>query len=143
MESRRKFIKKSCSLCLAVVSMGAMSSLLSSCSTLDVYKTELVDQMIQVPENIFLENERLKIIRTNKIDFDILLIKKPEQKYTALLMKCSHLDNALVANTSGLTCNLHGSKFNFNGDVLTGPALSALTQFKTNTINQFIQIIIT
>jgi len=123
--------------------MGAMSSLLSSCSTLDVYKTELVDQMIQVPENIFLENERLKIIRTNKIDFDILLIKKPEQKYTALLMKCSHLDNALVANTSGLTCNLHGSKFNFNGDVLTGPALSALTQFKTNTINQFIQIIIT
>lgn len=120
--------------------MGVMSSLVTSCSTLDVYKTELVDQIIQVPENIFLENETLKIIRTKKIDFDILLIKKPEQKYTALLMKCSHLDNALVANTSGLTCNLHGSKFNFNGDVLTGPALNALTQFKTNTLNQFIQI---
>ncbi len=134
MTTRRDFIKNTCSACLGVVATAAF---LESCANLPVYKTTVSNDKINVPTTAFIEGETSKIIRVEQLDSDILLVKNNGGNYTALLMKCTHMDNGLVLNKTGLSCNLHGSRFNLEGDVTNGPATQPLNHFKTiETDNQ-------
>lgn len=127
-------------MCIAVTGIGAISSLLTACVPLSVYKTTVTDNFISVPLGSILPEDKLLIVRTDKLNHDILLVIKENKNYFAFKMQCTHFDNALVANKRGLTCNLHGSSFDLNGEVINGPASRSLKKFKVIEENNNINI---
>ncbi len=68
----------------------------------------------------------------NEITFlDKIIIKKEGNNITAFSSHCTHLGckiNSAVDNN--LVCPCHGSKFNFNGVPLNGPATKPLTKLE-------------
>jgi Rieske Fe-S protein len=136
---RRKFVKQSCTACLAV-SAGMAISALSSCATLPVYKTTVTNNKISVPVDLF-ANSNFQLIQPEKLYYNIGLRKESDGTYTALLLRCTHADNQLTPTGNGYTCNLHGSKFDAEGHVTTGPAEHNLKKYPTQVISN--QIIIT
>ena len=79
------------------------------------------------------------IVRNKNMEYDILLIKSGNT-YTALQMKCTHQDNPLTVNSSGLFCASHGSVFDLNGNVTKEPALQPLKKYNTQINDSEIQI---
>jgi Rieske Fe-S protein len=47
-------------------------------------------------------------------------------------MECTHQQNQLIAIPNGFKCNLHGSQFNLEGQVVKGPAERPLKKYKTS-----------
>jgi Rieske Fe-S protein len=140
MQNRRDFIKRSCGLCLSITGLGLVSSQLSGCAPLPIYKGEASKNIISVPIVSFNDKNKIIIVRSEQLEFDILLVKISDSNYNALQMKCTHQDNALTANPNGLTCSAHGSTFDLEGNVTKEPALSPLKKFKTEINNSFVQI---
>lgn len=99
------------------------------------YKTKVNDKnQLEIPLSIFAETN-LQIIRVKDWDYDLALHKKEDGSFAAILMKCTHMDNQLIITGSGFQCNMHGSQFGKEGEVLKGPAEIPLLQYKT-VINQ-------
>lgn len=139
---RRLFIKSSCKACLGVAIAGTALTLLEGCASLPLYKTKADNGVLSVPESQFAETKQL-IVRNMQMDYDIFLVKKDDQNYTALYMQCSHRDQPLTATENGLHCTTHGSSFDLDGNVLKEPATAPLKQFKTETKNSLIHIYVT
>ena len=140
--TRRKFIKDSCSACLLVLGAGALASSLSGCASLPVYKTKVSGDRILVPLSSILPEEKLKIVRTDKLDYDILLVISPDKSHRALLMMCTHIETRLSATKNGLMCNLHGSSFNLDGEVKVGPAINPLKKYRVIETAEAIEILL-
>jgi Rieske Fe-S protein len=130
---RGDFIKNSCSLCLlAAGSIYGIDSL-TSCSQFPIYKTSISENKISVPLSLFSQTD-LQIIRPGQIEYDIALHKEPDGTFTALLLRCTHADNQLTMTGNGFICNLHGSIFNKEGNVMKGPANRSLRKFETRLV---------
>lgn len=136
---RRKFLTNACKLCAGTVLTGFAMSALSSCTPLSIIKTTANNKLLLIPINSFKPNENKLIVRTD-MEFDILLIKTPENKYKALYLKCTHYPNPVMVNKTNLVCPSHGSTFNFDGDVTGEPATKPLQQFNISTDEQNISI---
>ena len=134
MKTRREFIKDTCTACLASSFLGVTLSQLTACSSLPVYKTNLSQKTVDVPLASFIESN-LVVVRDMQVQYDILLVKKSEQEYNAIYMKCSHRENPVSATKTGLYCSEHGSTFDLDGNVTKEPALHPLKKFKL-TINE-------
>lgn len=137
---RRDFIKTSCIACATAVGASALASLLNSCTPLTLIKTEAVNGTIIIPKTAFTDNQKQLLVRNSKMEYDILLIKKTDEAYNALYMQCSHENQPLNANKSGLFCSSHGSAFDFDGNVTQQPASKPLRKFKTQSTNESIII---
>jgi Rieske Fe-S protein len=136
---RRKFVKQSCSLCLAVgAGMVAVGSI-SSCATLPVYKASIADNKIAVPVNLFAQSD-FQLLQPKSLYYNIGLRKETDGTYTALLLRCTHADNQLTPTGNGYKCNLHGSNFDKEGKVTIGPAEHSLKKYRTEIVSD--QIII-
>ena len=135
MQNRRDFIKKSCTLCMSIAGLGVLSSQLSSCAPLPIYKGEVSNGMIAVPVSSFTEKSNIVIVRNAQMEFDIAIVKNSASDYTALEMKCTHQANPLTATKMGLFCSAHGSSFDLKGNVTKEPASSPLKKYKTEISN--------
>ena len=94
-----------------------------------VYKTSITpDNYILIPKNEVFETG-VKIIRPEGWIYDIALHKKDDGKFTALLLRCTHMDNQLSQASGGYICHLHGSRFSADGNVIKGPAERSLESF--------------
>jgi Rieske Fe-S protein len=127
-EDRREFIKKTCILCAGIAGGLGISSLLTSCVSFPRIKASVKNHIVEVPLTSFVESNMI-IITPKEYYYDILVIKKSDTEYSAVLMKCSHQDNMLIPTKTGLNCTLHGSQFDLNGKPLSGPAINPLTKF--------------
>jgi len=136
--SRRNFLSISGKGC-ATLALGSLA--LASCATLPVLRLPVEANSISVPKSAFLESKTV-IVRNAKLDWDILLVKNPNEAYSAVEMKCTHHDNPLSANEKGMHCTLHGSRFGLDGKVQIGPAERNLKTYPTTTTdaNIIIQI---
>lgn len=142
MQNRRNFIKQSCLLCAVIAGMGVLTSQLSGCAPLPIYKGEVEMNFITVPLSSFTDKTNLLIVRSSKLSFDILVVKLGDDTYNAVLMKCTHQDNPLTASKSGLFCSSHGSAFDLQGNVTKEPAISPLKKFKVEIKNSSILILL-
>lgn len=124
MVNRRTFIRSSCGFCAA----GLLSQLTSCAPALPTFKTKITGQTITVPITFF-ETSNVAIVRDNQAEYDILLVKKSDDVFEAVYMKCSHRENSLTATTTGLYCSAHGSVFDLDGQVKKEPATSPLQKF--------------
>lgn len=121
---RRKFIKYSCALCAGTT---LLSTILESCTgPKNLYKAESSNNEISIPLSSFGEHNYV-LVRTEKLSNDIFVSRKSENSYHAFLMKCTHRDSPLQYTSGGLVCNEHGSRFNFDGEVIQAPAINPLT----------------
>jgi cytochrome b6-f complex iron-sulfur subunit len=65
---------------------------------------------------------------------NIIIMRTGETQYLALSKVCTHQSCTVEYSGSQLVCPCHQSKFDTNGNVLQGPATSALEKF-TVTLN--------
>lgn len=137
---RRKFVRRSCSLCMAA-SSGMLIGSLASCGTaLPIFKTEAIKNKISVPVNLFAKSD-FQLVQPKGMFYNIGLKKEKDGSYTALLLRCTHADNQLIAmGSNGFKCTLHGSTFNDEGRVTNGPAEIPLEKFGTQVIADHIII---
>jgi nitrite reductase/ring-hydroxylating ferredoxin subunit len=126
-------------MCLAV-GAGLVAGSLASCgAALPVFKTTVADNRISVPVALFAQTD-FQLIQPKDFYYNIGLRKETDGTYTALLLRCTHADNQLVATGNGFKCNLHGSAFSKEGQVTQGPAERSLKKYHTEVVSD--QIII-
>ncbi len=127
---RRKFLKSGCSLCLLGAAGLILPQTLLSCagSGMAVYKTGIENSKITVPKTLF-EKSPVQMVRPRGWFYDIAVSRKDEGGFSAILMKCTHMDNQLSLSSDGFHCSLHGSHFNKSGAVVKGPAEVSLTHY--------------
>lgn len=126
--TRNDFLLTTCKGLCGAALLGVSATILESCTSLRLYKTASANGIISVPVSEFAETTLLTV-RVPQIDYDLLVVKKPDNSYHALLMRCSHQDFTLSANPKGLSCSMHGSTFDLEGNVRTGPATEALRRY--------------
>lgn len=70
-----------------------------------------------------------------------LVARTAQDAFTALTAICTH-ENCTITNFANqrYECPCHGSNFDLNGRVVTGPAVSALRQFQTRFANNVLTI---
>lgn len=136
---RRKFVSKSCSICVAAGAGMLVGSLASCVAVLPVYKATTAGNKISVPVSLF-TNADFQLIQPKNLYYNIGLKKEKDGTYTALLLRCTHADNQLIPAGNGFKCTLHGSAFDNEGQVTNGPAERPLKKYPTEV--QSDQIII-
>jgi Rieske Fe-S protein len=128
---RRKFITTACKACL-FTGAGFLISDLTACSPYSkIIQLPITHGTVRIPINSF-ATESIRLVRPEGWYFDIAVRKTGTDQFDALLLECTHQQNQLIMNSNGYKCNLHGSQFNLNGQVLKGPAERALKKFTTS-----------
>ncbi|HEV8082264.1 MAG TPA: Rieske (2Fe-2S) protein [Chitinophagaceae bacterium] len=132
---RRNFIKSTCNICL-LGTAGFLAAQLPACSpaSFPVFKTDVNDKKITIPLRLF-DQSPLQIVRPKNMFYDIAVRKKEDNSYSALLLLCTHQQTQLTVTGNGYSCPLHESNFDKNGNVIKGPAETALHHFITSVSN--------
>ena len=139
--NRKEFIKQSCGLCAALASSGIVLQSLQGCaSSSAIVKTKSQNNLIRIDKAALDSSKNFYQLRDAELEYDVLLIKEKERGYKALYMQCTHESNPVYFNGSQIYCNSHGSRFDTQGEVLTGPAAQPLRQFKVSEENNFVVI---
>src|SRR4051812_21876297 len=96
---RRQFIKSGCGYCTALAAFSVLGSLLEGCSPSDlIYKAESAGNNIMVPLEKLTDKKYL-VIRSSKLDYDLLLVKEGEGSFHTLAMQCTHRQQPLVVTS--------------------------------------------
>lgn len=134
MMNRRKFLGTACVVCVGSA-LGLTT--LQSCSTSSyLIKAVISGSNIIVPVVDFetLSNGKIKykshlILSNDKLSHPICVYRINENKYHALLLKCTHQGAELQVFGDRMECPAHGSEFDTNGIALSGPATQPLRSF--------------
>lgn len=126
---RREFIKSACSLCAAVVGIGAILPAVSACATLPNLSIEPAAGVIPVQRSLFTMENKLVIIQSKSREFDLVLVQQAADAFQAFELQCTHQPNPLIVTKTGFHCNAHGSAFSLDGSVKKSPALKSLKTF--------------
>jgi nitrite reductase/ring-hydroxylating ferredoxin subunit len=137
--SRKDFLKVSGKVSCSVLLSGSAISALESCSGIKALPVTSDNGKIKVPLSEFAESN-IRILRVAGLEYDMMVAKKTDGMYSAVLMRCSHQDWNLTANNKGLFCGLHGSSFTLDGQVTNGPATQPLKTFKTEQNDTYLLI---
>lgn len=127
--NRKDFIKKSCTLCIALSGAGVAINTLQGCATnTSLLKVTAKQKKIEIDKSALDATKKYYIVREADLEFDILLLKK-ETRYTATYLQCTHANNPVVFTQNEFYCNAHNSRFDIDGNVTAGPAPAPLHHF--------------
>lgn len=124
---RKEFLKN----CLILgVGGGCLSTIafLEGCKTAFYAPYTETQAKLTVAKANFAER-KFVLVNYPKYQAPIYLTKIAEDKYSALLMLCTHRGCELNAHSDILICPCHGSEFSNTGDVLSPPATQPLVKF--------------
>jgi Rieske Fe-S protein len=128
---RRKFLTSACKACL-LAGAGFFISDLTACGpSAKIIQLPIIQDTVRFPVTSF-ATESIQLIRPSGWYFDIAVRKTGTNQFEALLLECTHQQNQLIASDNGYKCNLHGSQFNLDGQVVKGPAERSLKHFSTS-----------
>lgn len=137
---RKEFIKTCGYACLGASFMipflqGCVSS---KTITAPIHGENLVVQKLDFQK----DGEWLKylIVNNTQLKYPIYLFRASEQHFTALYLRCTHQGNELNAYGEKLVCSAHGSEFDNQGNVTSGPASTPLRSFQVHSDHQNIFI---
>ncbi len=141
---RKEFIKVCGGSCLALIGLSLLNS---GCSGTHYVQSTAANNQLTIPKNEFIEIKKNKfrnyiVVKATQLDFPIAVFKS-ENKYQAILMRCTHQGNELSINGDILTCSAHGSEFNSKGEIIQGPADQQLKTFPVSEdeTNIYLQLI--
>jgi nitrite reductase/ring-hydroxylating ferredoxin subunit len=80
------------------------------------------------------------VVQHEQLSYPICLYRFSEDRYSALLMRCTHQGTELQVFGDRLQCPAHGSEFNNRGVVQNGPADTNLRTFPVTIQNNQINI---
>jgi len=69
------------------------------------------------------------VVQNDILQYPVCIYRFNEMEYTALWMRCTHQGTELQVFGDRLQCPAHGSEFNSNGKVRSGPADKDLRTF--------------
>ena len=139
---RKTFIKQSGMMCAGLMAGSSIIGLMQGCATAKVHKVIVKNKLIEIDSQLCNELQKVLVLRSEDLDYDVLLYCINANQYSAVLLKCTHYDNPVFVNNKEVFCPSHGSKFDFTGKVLIEPATVNLKAFKTSIVNQKITILI-
>ncbi len=132
---RKDFILKCGQWCVSAVVGG---SLLQACSTTYYATNTMNGNILSFSKKEFQEvrkdgqtrQRKFVLLRSLRLNYPICVFALGDDRYSALLMVCTH--NACELNPTGdyLICPCHGSEFNNTGKVQNPPAEIDLQSFK-------------
>jgi nitrite reductase/ring-hydroxylating ferredoxin subunit len=137
--SRKDFLKMTGKASCAVLFAGMAAGMLEGCGSVKVFNTKADNGKIKVALTEFAENP-MRIVRVEGLQYDVMVSRKEDGTFTALVMRCTHQDFNLSAGKTRLYCGLHGSSFDLDGKVITGPASDPLKRLKVEQYNNHIII---
>jgi Rieske Fe-S protein len=118
------------------MSAAAITGLISSCSSTRYISGKLGKDGLTIDKNEFVSKQRNKkgylpfiIVRNEALQYPVCIYRFSENDYSALWMRCTHQGTELQASGDRLQCPAHGSEFDNQGAVKTGPADKALRSF--------------
>ena len=126
--------------CAGLVAGTSVLTLLEGCATAKIQKVSVVNKEISIDAALCNELQKVLVLRTDDLEYDVLLYYVSNANYSAVLLKCTHYDNPVFVNNKEVFCPSHGSKFDYTGKVLTEPATQSLKSFKVKLDNQTIKI---
>jgi Rieske Fe-S protein len=134
---RKEFLKICGGACLGVVGLSAV---LQSCGTAFYATGTMANNKMQISKKDFIKVDKEKtsvrkyvLVKPASSDFPIVVYRKNETTFTALLLRCTHQSNELNVNGDLLTCSAHGSEFSNTGEVIQGPAEQKLVSYPVTT----------
>ncbi len=132
MSNRRTFLKQACGATCGIIAGVLLSDLVKAAPAgKKPFKVEMNEQnQVNIPLEA-MEDEVLTV-RVKDLEYDVLLYRKKTEEvieYKSVYLRCTHFDNALKVTPGGLVCNMHGSRFDFEGNVTESPAQRPLLQF--------------
>ncbi|MCH8126100.1 Rieske (2Fe-2S) protein [candidate division KSB1 bacterium] len=136
--SRRNFLQKTATISLAVV-CGGVNALLSGCSSYRYAAYTTHERDLVVAKTDF-ELDPFVLVRYPAFPASIYILKISEDKYSALLLECTHKRCEVRPSPEILICPCHGSEYSNTGEVLKSPAEKELTSFPVRTDNENIYI---
>jgi Rieske Fe-S protein len=145
--NRKEFLQTCGNACMGLL---GISLFLQSCTPAQyVVNATVVNNQVRVNKNDFIKQtdkgssfRKYMIVQPDNSEFPIVVYRKDEKTYTALLLKCTHQGYELSVNGDVVSCAAHGSEFSTTGDVLTGPAEAPLTRYNIATDDTFVYILL-
>ncbi|TAL60245.1 MAG: hypothetical protein EPN85_07610 [Bacteroidetes bacterium] len=124
---RREFIKNTAAFC------GVISLLsLEGCTTYHAVSGEFENGKLKIKKADFLQNNWI-LVRSERVSAPLCLSKNEKEKYTAVLMECTHKQCEVRPAGTIIVCPCHGSEFSFTGKVLKEPADKDLQMYQTSS----------
>jgi cytochrome b6-f complex iron-sulfur subunit len=80
------------------------------------------------------------LVKPKESGFPILLRKRADSSYDAVLLRCTHQGCEVGIEGQGLACPCHGSEFSLEGKVTRGPAEKNLHSFKITEDDEHVYI---
>jgi len=137
--NRRKFVEHSCFACMATMAGISLLSLESCAGTKSALAVNFENGSFLVPADSF-QSQNSQILKSPQYSDEVFVIKNPDNTYRAFKMSCTHKGAALKIEGTEMKCNLHGSKFGFDGKVLNGPAKTNLQEFQVEVTGNVIKV---
>ncbi len=144
--NRKEFIKTCGFSCLSIIGVSAV---LPACKPTKYVQGKQMGNKLTVDKADFLKdkngtkNRHYIIVKTESLNYPIVLYRLSDSDYLALLLQCTHQNMELNVNGDLISCSAHGSEFNNKGEVMQGPAEQALKQFPVTHDNEKIYIQLT
>lgn len=126
---RREFLKRTGIALTGLTLAGTLAEILASCSSLTgpsvTHGTTTISVADLTTNGSFKQDTAVQPDGT-----PILVIRQTATSYTALSMLCTHAGCQVNLPSGGtIFCACHSSRFDLHGNVMSGPAPSALTNY--------------
>ncbi len=136
---RKEFLKSAGCMCGAGVIAGMLLTAESCAPKKQLYKATVSAGKALIPLGLF-ENGNVQVVNVQGLEEKVGVVKKTDGTFNAFEMKCTHAGATLKPVEGQFYCNLHGSKFDDEGNVVKGPAKTALKKFKTSMNAEYLEI---
>ncbi|MCA9671515.1 MAG: Rieske (2Fe-2S) protein [Myxococcales bacterium] len=115
---------------------GCGATMLAGCLPSSTYRTTLQPggRIVVPPEQLARVSspDGALQVRTPGMRMAVVLRQPSPDRWVVLLPVCTHRGCQLVVRPAGLDCPCHGSTFDREGKVLTGPATEPLLTLRTH-----------
>jgi nitrite reductase/ring-hydroxylating ferredoxin subunit len=138
----RKAFIRTCG--FACMSGSLLTVMLEGCGSTKMINGTIANTDLVVPAAAFLQKgERYRkyvVVQHDQLAYPICLYRFSENRYSALLMRCTHQGTELQVFGDRLQCPAHCSEFTNQGVVKNGPADTNLRTFPVTVQNDQIYI---
>ena len=128
MSSRRDFIIDITGTTAALCCVPA-AILIDGCTSVKTIQATVVKGKLVVDKAMFSESQFV-VVKSDALQIPVYLSQVHDDSYRAFEMVCTHKECELRPTGTFLSCPCHGSEFSNLGEVLKGPAMDALKEYR-------------
>jgi len=133
---RKDFLKRCAALTAGV---ACLDLAMAGCATLPYARYTLDGADAVVAKADFTESGFV-LLHVPSLPAPLYVARVAPDRYTALLLRCSHRGCTVRPAGEILECPCHGSRYSRHGDVLRGPAPHSLHQYPVTTNTEYVRI---